>query len=117
MSSPTYTTRSYQIGSKYYLEVVFQGAVSAGAAFPGTPITTLLPGKMKVMISVSSATTMQMTIIYYNGTTQTGYLNSGNELSANALYYYKFAASPGAQIQFTASANTTVTLYVLFESG
>ena len=113
----SYQTRSYQIGTKYYTEVIFQGEVSAGAAFPGTPITALMPGKMRVMISVTSATYVQMSIIYYNGTTQTGYIAGGNELNANTLYYYEFAASPGSQIQFIASANTTVTLYVQFESG
>jgi len=118
MSSPSYTTRSYQIGSKYYLEVVFQGAVSAGAAFPGTPITAPnIPGKMRVTIVVDSPAYVQMSAIYWNGTVQTGYLNAGNELDANVLYYYEFPASPGMQVQFTASANTTVTLYVQFESG
>ena len=113
MSSPYYTAQPFSYNGKGYLLVVFAGPVSAGVAFPGTPITVPYPGKMSIMMVIGATSYVQMVITLPNGTAVAGYLNSGNQLAANSLYTFSdLVIQPGMQIQFTVSNSTNVAMFV-----
>jgi len=103
-------------GRKKYDIYYVTGSVSANTAFPSTAITVLHPGMMYLLISVSGAAYLQMTITLPTGQSQTSYLAGGNQLNANTWYYYEFPATPGMQIQFVSSAAVNVFIVMEFES-
>jgi len=102
-------------GRKRYDIYYITGSVSANTAFPSTAITAAHPGRAYLLISLSGAAYLQMTITLPNGTSQTSYINGGNELAADTWYEFEFPVSPGMQIQFVSSAAVNVFIEVLIE--
>ena len=113
MSSPYYVSQQFSLNGKRYIIINFVGSVSAGAAFPSTPITVPYPGKMSIMILVGATSLVQMVITLPNGTTAAGYLASGNQIPANTWYTAEdIVIQPGMQIQFVVSNSTNVAMFV-----
>ena len=103
-------------GRKRYDIYYITGSVSANTAFPSTPITAERPGRMYLLISVSGAAYLQLTITLPTGQSQSSYLAGGNQLNANTWYEFDFPATTGMQIQFVSSAAVNVFIIVVFES-
>src|SRR5579875_1551009 len=93
-------------------------SVSANTNIFSSNLSASASGRLRILISVSSATTVSLILTPSGSTTSySATLNGGNNLSAGAWYEFDFPVISGDQINFQVGAAVTVTIRVILVAG
>ncbi|WHA35260.1 hypothetical protein SPV3_ORF30 [Sulfolobus polyhedral virus 3] len=93
-------------------------SASANTNIFSSNLSASASGRLRILISVSSATTVSLILTPSGSTTSySATLNGGNNLSAGAWYEFDFPVISGDQINFQVGASVTVTIRVILVAG